>query len=79
MFTAKIASVQDLGFALQQSRMATGMTQRDLAQAVGTTQRYIWELESGKPAPALVRLLDALRETGAEITVSIPEGPATDG
>ena len=50
------------------------MTQRDLAQRIGTSQRYIWELESGKESAVLTRLIDALRETGATMYVDVPEG-----
>ncbi|ANJ25478.1 helix-turn-helix domain-containing protein [Agromyces aureus] len=73
-YQARIDTPQSLGIALQQARMASGMTQRDLAQQLGTTQKYIWELEQGKESVAVTRLFEALRATGATVTVTIPEG-----
>lgn len=79
MYEARAQNVADLGLALQQARLASGITQRELATRLGTSQRYIWELESGKPFPAIVRLLAALQATGAEVIVRVPEEERTDG
>lgn len=71
------ASVKDaaaLGLALQQARMAAGITQRQLAVKLGTSQRYIWALESGNDSLIIARILNILRETGAEMILEIPEG-----
>ena len=73
-YRATVSNPAALGLALQQARLAARMTQRDLAQRIGTSQRYIWELESGKESAVLTRLIDALRETGATMYVDVPEG-----
>lgn len=73
-YRASVKSPAALGLALQQARLASGLSQRDLARRIGTSQRYIWELESGKDSILLKRLLGALRETGAAMTVEVPEG-----
>ncbi|WP_395244460.1 helix-turn-helix domain-containing protein [Agromyces sp. MMS24-K17] len=74
MYTATITDATRFGLALQQARMAAGMSQRQLAERIGVSQRYVWELESGKDFPAIARLIDALTATGATITVAVPEG-----
>lgn len=73
-FTARVTNPRGLGVALQQARMARGLSQRDLAELVGASQRYIWELESGKDSVLLSRLLSVIAETGAELSLTIPEG-----
>lgn len=72
-FVAKVTSSAALGLALQQARLANGLSQRELAERIGTSQRYIWELESGKNAVLLERILAALAETGATMSIEIPE------
>ena len=70
---AKITSQDSLGRVIAQARLLAGLSQRDLAEKLGTTQRYIWELESGKDSALIERLLGALRATGATMTIEIPE------
>ncbi|GAA1766874.1 helix-turn-helix domain-containing protein [Agromyces humatus] len=74
-YKAKIADAAALGVAIQQARLAAGITQRDLAERLGTTQRYVWELEAGKDSKAITRIFEALRETGVTVTLDVPEGP----
>ncbi|HTU72899.1 MAG TPA: helix-turn-helix transcriptional regulator [Trebonia sp.] len=69
--TGKVTSPESLGRILQQARLLAGLSQRDLARRLGTTQRYIWELEAGKPSIAMDRLFAAMRETGMELTATI--------
>jgi hypothetical protein len=38
---------------------------------LGTTQKYVWELEVGKPAILMDRLFTPMRETGMELTATI--------
>ena len=46
-FTGKVISAESLGRILQQARLLRGLSQRELAERLGTTQRYIWEIEAG--------------------------------
>lgn len=73
-YHSTITSAAALGIAVQQSRMAAGLTQRELADRLSISQRYVWELESGKESLVLSRLFAVLRETGAEMIVEVPEG-----
>lgn len=71
VYTGKVTSAESLGRILQQARLLAGLSQRDLAQRLGTTQKYIWELESGKPSIVMDRLFAAMRETGMELSATI--------
>ena len=75
---ARITGPESLGRVLQQARLVNGLTQRELAARLGTTQRYIWEIESGKPSILLERLFALMRETGVELT-AVLELPPDDG
>lgn len=45
-----------------------------MARRLGTTQKYVWELEAGKPSLVMDRLFAAMRETGMELTATIKPG-----
>ncbi|WP_454301812.1 helix-turn-helix domain-containing protein [Salana multivorans] len=70
-YTARITSAESLGRVLQQARMVHGMSQRELARRLGTSQRYIWEIEAGKPSIFTERLFAYLRETETELSATI--------
>jgi HTH-type transcriptional regulator/antitoxin HipB len=74
-YTGKVTSAESLGRILQQARLLSGLSQRELARRLGTTQKYVWELEAGKPSILMDRLFAAMRETGMELTATItPQG-----
>jgi len=66
-----IVSAESLGRILQQARPLSGMSQRELARRLGITQKYVWELEAGKPSLVMDRLFAAMRETGMALTATI--------
>jgi acyl transferase domain-containing protein len=70
-YTGKVTSAESLGRILAQARLLAGLSQRELARRLGTTQKYIWELEAGKPSIVMDRLFAAMRETGMELTATI--------
>lgn len=74
MFTAIVRSPSDFGMVLQQARLAAGITQRDLAEQMGVSQKYVWEMESGKNVAAIERLLSAFTATGVKLIAEVPEG-----
>ncbi len=77
MFTP-ITSAIDFGAALTRARKGLGLTQRELALAVGVGERFIVELEAGKPTAQLGKALAAARAAGmsladtAEVVVTRP-------
>jgi transcriptional regulator with XRE-family HTH domain len=70
-YSGVVSSAESLGRILQQARMLAGLSQRDLARRLGTSQRYIWEIESGKPSIFTDRLFSYMRETGMTLTARI--------
>ncbi len=77
-FTGKVTSAESLGRILQQARLLRGLSQRELAERLGTTQRYIWEIEAGKPSIFMERLFAVLREIDVELSATI-RSPKADG
>ncbi|MDO5677763.1 MAG: helix-turn-helix domain-containing protein [Propionibacteriaceae bacterium] len=78
-YHGKVASPESLGRMLQQARLVAGLTQRELAAQLGTTQKYIWELEAGKPSIVMERLFAAMQATGMELTATITEPDDAEG
>ena len=70
-----VASPQALGRLLQQSRLAQGLSQQQVAERLGISQSYVSELESGKTSLALMRIFEIMRLTGMTLQAEIPEGP----
>ena len=59
--TTKIKDPSALGQIIQQARMQKGYSQRALAKELGVSQKWIWEMEQGKPGiltDRLFRILD---------------------
>lgn len=72
--TARIRTPLDLGLALQQARLAQGMSQVELAQELEISQRSVSEIESGKPTIYLRKVFDLMRATGVEFSASWESG-----
>ncbi len=70
-YEGMVTSPASLGRILQQARLLHGMSQRELAERMGTTQRYIWEIEAGKPSIFVERLFAMMRATGVELSATI--------
>lgn len=77
-FTGKVANAESLGRILQQARLLKGLSQRELAQRLGTTQRYIWEIEAGKPSIFMERLFAMMGEIDVELSATI-RAPEANG
>lgn len=70
-YSGKVTSAESLGRILQQAPLLTGLSQRELARRLGTTQKYVWELDAGKPSIVMRRLFAAMRQTGIALTATI--------
>ncbi|MCL3860800.1 helix-turn-helix transcriptional regulator [Actinotalea sp. K2] len=70
-----VPTPEALGRMLQQGRLVRGMSQRDLAQELGIGQKWVWEMESGKPGILTDRLFRMLRATGVRLyaEIDVPE------
>ena len=70
-YTGKVRGPDSLGRILQQARLLSGLSQRELAARLGTTQKYIWQLETGKQSIMMDRLFAAMREVNMELSATI--------
>lgn len=59
------------GDLVREARRRAGLTQRELAELLGTSQAQIARWELGKTSPPFDRVVDAVRACGFELTVSI--------
>ena len=69
---AIVRSPEDLGRLIRRLREANHLSQRELAARLGTSQRYVYELERGKPKTADDRYFEMLALLG--ITVIAESG-----
>ncbi len=63
-----IDNAEQFGAAVARARKALGLTQRELALAIGTGERIIVELEAGKPTAQLGKALAAARAVGLRLS-----------
>jgi len=57
-----------LGQVIQQSRLQQGLSQRDIANMLGISQKWVWEMEQGKPGLLTDRLFMILAKTGVTLS-----------
>lgn len=62
-----ISTSIEFGASLAHARRALGLTQRDLALAIGVGERFIVDLESGKPTAQLGKALAAAKAAGMRL------------
>ncbi|EJK81558.1 helix-turn-helix transcriptional regulator [Agrobacterium sp. SHOUNA12C] len=62
-----IRSARDFGTLIKNKRKALGWTQAELATRSGTGERFIVELEAGKPSCQLEKALIVARAVGCEL------------
>jgi HTH-type transcriptional regulator / antitoxin HipB len=65
----KIQSIDDLGKLVRAFRSSQNLTQADILGLANTGNRFIVELENGKPTVQLQKVLDVLDVLGLEIVV----------
>lgn len=67
--SSPIRSQKALGEALSRLRYERDVTQQELADTLGISRRYIYDLESGRPTLYASRLFEILRDLGAHIEI----------
>ena len=65
---AKVKNPFTLGQIIQQSRLQQGFSQRELAKMLGVSQKWVWEMEQGKPGMLMDRLFMVLEKTGVTLS-----------
>jgi hypothetical protein len=61
------------GALIREARLRAGLTQRELAEKVGTTQSSIARWEAGGARPSLETLSSLARSCGLELRISLAE------
>lgn len=69
---ASVRSPADLGGFVTELRIRADLTQAELADRLGISRRYLYEIETGRPSLYTDRLVALLRELGATLTVRAP-------
>ena len=69
MTDREYATSQHLGALLRERRRALGLTQDDVAELAGTTQKTLSMLETGKPTARLDKLADVAEAVGLAVTL----------
>ncbi|MBP1849678.1 helix-turn-helix domain-containing protein [Rhizobium halophytocola] len=62
-----IRTAAEFGQSIRKKRKALGWTQNQLAERCGTGERFIVELEAGKPSCQLEKALIAARVVGLDL------------
>lgn len=78
-YSARLRAPADFGLALQQARIARGVSQTELALELGLPQSTISAMEAGQSTIYLRRLLAIARATGIEFAATWGEDDATRG
>ncbi|ODU36579.1 helix-turn-helix domain-containing protein [Sphingopyxis sp. SCN 67-31] len=65
-----IQTSREFGSAVAQARKALGITQRELALAINSGERFIVDLEAGKPTAQLGKALAAARAVGLRLELA---------
>lgn len=69
-----ISTSIEFGGQLARARKALGLTQRELALAIGVGERFIVDLEGGKPTAQLGKALAAAKAAGMRL-VDLSDAP----
>jgi len=67
-----ILDVQALGTQVRQCRKELGLSQLDAAGLCGVGERFLSELERGKPTVQLGKVLQVIRRLGLRMAVEQP-------
>lgn len=67
-----IENASQFGAAIADARRELGLTQRELALAINTGERFIVDLEAGKPTAQLGKALAAAWAVGIRLTTAGP-------
>ncbi len=65
----RVRTRRDMGLCIRELRRARGLTQARLAELVGTSRRWVVQVEQGKTSADLGALLRTLRALGADLHV----------
>jgi len=64
----RIMNATQFGLEIARARRSLGLTQRELALAINSGERFVIELEAGKPTAQLGKALAAANAVGLRLT-----------
>lgn len=73
-----VVSAEGLGNRIRATRREHGIRQEDLAEAIGSSHRFLRDLERGK-ASQVQRLFAVLDELGLRLTIDVPPAATSRG
>ncbi len=73
-----MSSIQDAHLLVREARLSAYLTQRDMAELVGTSQSAIASLESGQTNPTVETLARCLATAGFSLRVTLEPLPVAD-
>jgi y4mF family transcriptional regulator len=68
----EIKDTKELGSLIRSHRKSIGLTQRDAAGLCGVGERFLSELERGKPSASLGKTVQVLKRLGLRIFIQRP-------
>ncbi len=71
----EIRDTGELGACIRQRRKAMGLTQRDAAGLCGVGERFLSEIERGKPTASMGKAFQVLQRLGLKLLIQSP-GPS---
>jgi len=74
-----IKSADELGKAIRQKRKQLKVTQKELAMTSGTGNRFIVDLEKGKPTCQVGKIFQVLQSLGLWIGIDNSRGEGSGG
>jgi len=70
-----LSSPREIGLLVRARRTEKGWTQADLARSVGTTQRWVSEIENGKATAEIGMVLQTLSMLGVRLEAGMADAP----
>lgn len=70
-----VRTARDIGKLIRAARKAKGWTQARLARELGSTQKWVSQIENGRPGADLDRVLRALSLLGVILDARLPGYP----
>lgn len=77
MIETTVQTPRDLGLLIRQHRNARGLTQTQLAKALGASQKWVSDIELGKERAQIGAVLRALAYLGV-VLIAQPRDPTSD-
>ena len=75
MMAKRTLTPAEIGEIARSTRKAAGLRQDELAGAAGVGQRFIVDLEAGKPTAQIGKALQVLHALGCAIEITPPRAP----